>query len=115
MNAEQLRDIVIDAFVEVSCDLRGLEAEMRKTNTLSAMGNLVSKAVRRRVLLAVAEEYQWRLTEMARPLGLYSCSEVLRYVKELAPAEYEAARVDGRIVRGGATRRRATAGEKVAR
>lgn len=100
-----MKDTAIEALVEASIELHGFDPEQCDTNTLSALGNLVSKVVRRHVLLIVAGECRWSLTRMATALRLSSVGDVIRAFKDLAPDELAAARRDGRITRGGDRRR----------
>ncbi len=77
------------------------DADATSNSLLSAIGTAVSAAVRRAILLSVAEDLQWSPTRMAPVLGLNSGSDVLRAFKDLAPDALAAARRDGRISRGG--------------
>lgn len=74
-----------------------------KTNVLTFIGNLVSKAVRRELLLRTLNSNRWHLAGVAEELGLGDdAAPVIRAIKDLGLVpEYEAARADGRIVRGG--------------
>lgn len=71
------------------------------SNALTAAGDLVSKALRRRILLRFCEALQWRLSDVSEVLGLGGAGNVTRMLVELgAGAELEAARVRGLALPG---------------
>ena len=71
-------------------------------NALSAVGNLVSAAVRRDLLFKELESTGWNLSHTAERLRLGNTSHVLRAIRELGLVdEYEQAKREGRGQRGG--------------
>lgn len=101
-------DAILQAAAElVDCeDLRSLG-----TNPLSAMGGLVSAAVRRSVLRWMLIHHQWDMPVVGQVLGLGGTSNVLRAIKDLGlEKELQLARSQGWIKRGG---RRENAGRKI--
>lgn len=59
----------------------------------------------RHVLLRAVRACKWNLSRAAKQLGLGKCSDVVRYLRILAPVEYQAAREAGLIRHGGDMRR----------
>lgn len=105
--AQQLLDVgplaILDATAEL---LEHVAPEDLETNTLSALGNLVSKALRRRVLLRELEAHRWNLAQVSTALRLgYGSAPTLRAIKDMGLSEeYEKARASGLIKRGGGSR-----------
>lgn len=75
--------------------------EGRKRSKLSAAGEEASRLARRTLLLTTCETLGWNLTRVAAALEMATASDVIRALKELAPAEYTAAQDRGDV----ATRR----------
>jgi hypothetical protein len=73
-----------------------------ETNTVTAMGSLVSAALRRELLLAALELNEWNLARTADFIGAgSSAAPVLRMIRDLGlTEEYEKARAGGRIKPG---------------
>jgi hypothetical protein len=78
------------------------DLELLPNNTLSTIGDLVSVAIRRALLLQQLEATDWNLAHTADKLRLGSTPNVLREIKRLdLSAEYERAKLQGRITRSG--------------
>jgi hypothetical protein len=60
----------------------------------------------RKLLLRVVRQCRWNLTRAAKRLRVLSSTDVIRYLRTLAPKEYQAARKAGLIRRGGNMRGR---------
>ncbi len=90
------------AILDVAADLiegEGLSA--RAGNTLSAIGNLVSVAVRRALLRESLHRNRWNLTAVGVEFGLGASGNVLRTLRDLGlEDELDAARRDGSVKRG---------------
>lgn len=72
----------------------------RKLSRLSAAGEEASRLARRTLLLTTCETVQWDLSAVARALELTTSADVIRALRELAPSEYEEAKLSGKIKRG---------------
>lgn len=71
------------------------------TNTLSAIGNLVSIAMRRSLLLAELEKNDWNLTRTSEVFRLGSSGNVLRLIRDLGLSDaYAEARQRGKAPKG---------------
>lgn len=90
------------AILEVAADLvEGEGAPSRAGNTLSAIGNLVSVAVRRALLREALYRNRWNLTAVGVEFGLGASGNVLRALRDLGlEDELHAARRDGSVKRG---------------
>lgn len=77
---------------------RGEAAIPQKANKLSALGDIVSNAIKRTVLLDTLWRCSWNLTHTASALGLGSSGNVVRAIRELdLESALESAR-DGGLV-----------------
>ncbi len=77
-----------------------LESPSTGTNSLSAIGNAISYALRRHALLVQLELHSWSLTKTAEFCHLGSPGGVLRAIKDLGlTAELDAARAKGLVTR----------------
>lgn len=72
----------------------------RKRSVLSQAGDDAKAAAERVLLLSTLEANGWSLTATASSLRMGPATAVSRALRELAPAEYEAAKADGRISQG---------------
>lgn len=90
------------AILEVAADLvEGEGLSSRAGNTLSAVGNLVSVAVRRALLREALHRKSWNLTAVGVEFGLGGSGNVLRMIRDLGlEEELDAARRDGSVKRG---------------
>lgn len=90
------------AILEVAADLvEGETLPWRGGNALSAVGNLVSVAVRRALLRDALDRNEWNLTAVGVELGLGGTGNVLRAIKDLGlDDELDAARRGGSVKRG---------------
>jgi hypothetical protein len=71
------------------------------SNTLSSVGNIVSDAIRRALLLWVLDENHWNMTTVGQVLRLGTASHVLRAIKDLGlESELDDARKKGLVKRG---------------
>jgi hypothetical protein len=103
--ADLLARVANEAVHEVVQELTSAEeVDLGNVNQLSWIGQAISREIRRRILLEVAEISGWSPKAMAPHLGMHDNSAVLRALRALradAPDEYAAARRDGRIKVGG--------------
>ncbi len=65
--------------------------------TFAEVGRDAARDAQRRVLLEALEAHAWNMTASAEALGMGAGANVIRALKALAPEEYEAARLDGRV------------------
>lgn len=101
MSVERMKDTAIEALVEASIELHGFDAEQSDTNTLSALGNLVSKVVRRHVLLRELEAADWVLPTVSDRLRMGGSNNVTKAIAQLGlDAELKAARRAGKARQG---------------
>lgn len=91
-----------DALIDAAADLGECDdLSKRASNTLTAIGNAVSKAVRRSVLLGALQFYDWDMRQVSDSFRLGGTSHVLRAIKELGlEAEINRARESGLVKRG---------------
>ena len=94
MNDEDIRAWAIAACDAAREELKGMDFEETGTNTLSAVGNLASRTIRRRVLLQTLEAHDWNLTYTARSLNVSGVPQLTRMINELElrPMQREAQR-----------------------
>lgn len=85
--------------VAVTKNGRSRRAPARKRSKLTAVGEEAATLAKKRLLLAVCDACGWNLTAAARALELTSASDVVRALKELAPAEYAGAQQRGLVSR----------------
>ena len=83
MTAERMKDTAIEAPVEASIELHGFDPEQRDVNTLSALGNLVSKVVRRHVLPCELREADWNLSVVGERMNMGSAGNVTAAIAQL--------------------------------
>lgn len=77
--------------------------------------NKITEAMRnagKKVLLDAMKSSGWSPTRAARELKLHDTSTVIRYLQSLAPVEYEKAKLDGSIKRGGDRRKPKKPGDR---
>ena len=65
--------------------------------TFAEIGREAAREAQRKVLLEALEAHAWNMTATGETLGMGTGANVIRALKQLAPEEYEAAKVDGRI------------------
>jgi hypothetical protein len=75
------------------------DAKARKRNKLTEAGDAAARVAKRNMLLLACDACDWSLAAVATLLGMASSADVIRALKELAPAEYAAAQADGRVSR----------------
>ncbi len=75
------------------------KAPKRKATAPNALTEAADNA-QRKVLRAALKRSKWNLAHAAADLRLSGGSAVIQYLKRLDPAEYTAARADGRIKAG---------------
>ena len=101
MSSERLKVFVIEAFVDASIALESFDPEQCNVNTLSALGNLVSRSVRRRVLLETLTSCDWRLIDVSDALRMGGANNVTKAIVQLnLDDELKAARKAGKAKQG---------------
>lgn len=102
ISPEIFLSIAPPAILEVAADLvEGEALPSMGGNTLSAVGNLVSVAVRRALLREALVRNLWNLTAVGLEFGLGGSGNVLRAIKDLGlEAELDEARRGGSVKRG---------------
>lgn len=75
--------------------------EGRKKSKLTLIGDEAAAVAKRGALLSACDAHKWNLTRVAETMDMVGAPDVIRALKELAPAEYAAARARGDV----ATRR----------
>jgi hypothetical protein len=93
-----------DALADAAGDLVEVgDLSAASTNTLSLIGELLSRRVRQWILLSELQRTEWNLAHTAERLRLgYGTANVMRAIKDLdLLPDYEAARAAGMIKRGG--------------
>lgn len=75
-------------------------ADGRPKSKLTLEGERCAIEGKRALLLKTLDTHGWNLTATAEALEMGALANVIRALHELAPAEYEAARKDGRISHG---------------
>lgn len=92
-----------EAMLEAAAELCGYaDPADLEANTLSALGALASKAVRRRILLAELQAADWNLSAVSETLRMGGAGNVTKAIKDLGlERELAAARAAGKARPGG--------------
>lgn len=72
-------------------------ADGRAKSELTLAGETAAMDAKRRLLLDTLEKHNWNLTATAEILRMGANAAVIRALKELAPAEYLAAKKAGKV------------------
>lgn len=101
-----------DALADVCSQLGELpELSRCSQSTLTAIGAMVSVALRRRVLLNELENTGWSLAHTGERLRIGYPANVVHEIERLGlVAEYEAAKASGKVKHGGRRKRRLRTG-----
>ena len=76
------------------------KAPKREPSLYAQEGDAARRKAQRKLLLATLRSHKWNLRAAADALGLSGSAGVVRALKDVAPDEYAAARLDGRIKAG---------------